>query len=190
MSSSSKTPAFSAQFQSILDAALSEYQKKTGNDLSDSGLAKEMQSCQSAEDVLKTIQDQAEAFDKFRNSDKRLMKWICSSVDVLYTISSTLGAGVSIVRTIRDDPRCVVTSFCSRFLPPMQSLSELVSSSLFVHLCSFLSTLLTLIFCRLRRMSGRATMCSPTSSSAFNSSSNALGFILGFHRPRIWWIYS
>ena len=148
MSLASQTPAFSAQFQSILDAALSEYKKNTGNDLLDSWLAKELQSCKSVQDVLDKIQDQAEAFDKFRNGDKRLMKWIRSSVDVLYTISSTLGAGVGIVRTLRDAQRRVLSSACSRFLLQMQSLLESVSSSLFVHLCSFLSILLMLILYR------------------------------------------
>ncbi len=137
-SSSSQTPASSSQFKSILDAALCEYKKKTGNDLVNHWLAKELQNCDSAEAVLDIIQHQAEAFDKFRDGDKRLMKWIGSSVHVLYTISSTLGEGVSMVRTIRDDLRCVVTSFCRRFLLRKQSLLELVSSSLFVHPRSFL----------------------------------------------------
>jgi hypothetical protein len=106
MSSSSQTLVSSSQFQAILDAALSEYKTKTGNDLTDNPLAKELKSCGSSEAVLDIIQRQAKAFDKFRDGDKWLMKWIGPSVDVLFTISSTLGAGVSIVRsTIRDDLR-------------------------------------------------------------------------------------
>ena len=94
------------QFKAILDAALSEYKTKTGIDLTDNPLAKELQSCESAEAVLDIIQRQAKAFDKFRDGDKWLMKWIGPSVDVLFTISSTLGAGLSIVRnSIRYDLR-------------------------------------------------------------------------------------
>ena len=105
MSSSSETLVSSSQFKTILDAALSDYKTKTGNDLTDNPLAKELQICESSEAVLDIIQRQAKAFDKFRNGDKWLMKWIGPSVDVLFTIS-TLGAGVSIVRsTIRDDLR-------------------------------------------------------------------------------------
>ena len=133
-----QTPASSVRLQSILDAALSEYKKKTGNDLLGIWLAQELQSCNTIEAVLDIIQHQAEAFDKFRGGDKRLMKWIGSSVQVLYTISATLGEGVGMVR-IRETiwkpflmtwgPRC--------FLLRKQSLPELVSSSLFVRRYSF-----------------------------------------------------
>jgi hypothetical protein len=100
----SSPPESSSQFQSILDVALGDYKKKTGNDLLDSWLARELQTCDSAEAILDIIQGQAEAFDKFRNSDKRLMKWIGSSVGVLHKIFSILGeaAGTVTVRTIRD----------------------------------------------------------------------------------------
>ena len=103
--SSSQTPESSSQFKSILDAALGEYKSRTGKDLTSNSLAKEIQGCESAEAVLEIIQREAMAFDKFRDGDKRLMKWIGPSVDVLYTISATLGQGVGMVRiikTIRD----------------------------------------------------------------------------------------
>jgi hypothetical protein len=105
MSSSSQTPESSSHFRSILDAALSEYKSKTGNDLTNNSLAKELQGCESAEAVLDIIQQEAKAFDQFRDGDKRLMRWVCPSVDVLYTISATLGQGVGMVRTIFDDLR-------------------------------------------------------------------------------------
>jgi len=78
----------------IIDDALSEYKKKTGNDLLDNWLAKEMQNCDSADAVLDIIQHQAKAFDR-----KRLMKWIGPSVHVLYTISVTLAEGIGMVRS-------------------------------------------------------------------------------------------
>jgi hypothetical protein len=103
-SSDSETLESSSQFKSILDAALSEYKSKTGNDLTNNAVAKELQGCESSEAVLDIIQREAQAFDKFRDGDQRLMKWIGPSVDVLYTISATLGQGVGIVRiTICDD---------------------------------------------------------------------------------------
>ena len=105
MSSLSQKPESSSHFKSILDAALSEYKSKTGNELTNNSLAKEIQGCESAEAVLDIIQREAKAFDKFRDGDKGLMKWIGPSVDVLYTISGTLGQGVGMVRiikTIRD----------------------------------------------------------------------------------------
>lgn len=111
MSSSSQTLGSSLQFKSIIDAALDEYKTKTGKDLINNPLAKDLQSCASAEAVLDIIQREAKAFDKFRDGDKRLMRWIGPSVDVLYTISATLGQGVGMVRQmIRDDLRCIQTS--------------------------------------------------------------------------------
>ncbi len=195
MSSPSQTPVSSSQFESILDAALSEYKKKTDNDLVNHWLSKELQSCDSAEAVLDIIRHQAEAFDKFRGGDKKLMKWIASSVHVLYTISATLGDGIGLVRirkTIGDNLRCIPTScaggsFCENSL--YRNWCPTRCSFIPNHPYSFLSTLLTLIPYRQQRMSERATMCSSTSLSAFNSSSSALGFILGFRRPRIWWRY-
>lgn len=53
--------------------------------------------CDSIEAILEMIQLQAEAFDKFRASDKKLMEWIGPSVQVLYTISAALGEGVGMV---------------------------------------------------------------------------------------------
>jgi hypothetical protein len=78
--------------------------KKTGSDLTNNSLAKELQGCESSEAILDIIQREAKAFDKFRDGDNRLMKWIGPSVGVLYTISATLGQGVGMVRTtVRDN---------------------------------------------------------------------------------------
>jgi hypothetical protein len=109
MSSSSETLESSSHFKSIIDAALSEYKTKTGNDLTSNSLAKELQGCESSEAVLDIIQREAKAFDKFRDGDKRLMRWIGPSVDVLYTISATLGQGVGMVRIIKTihDYKCI-----------------------------------------------------------------------------------
>ena len=98
MSSSSQTLVLPSQFKSILDAALSEYKAQTGNDLMNNLLTKELQCCESVEAVLDIFQRQAKAFDSFRDGDRRLMKWIGPSVDVLYAISATLGQGVGMVR--------------------------------------------------------------------------------------------
>ena len=99
MSSSSQTLESSSHFKSILDAALSEYKSKTGNDLTNNSLARELQGCENTEAVLGIIQREAKAIDKFK--DKGLMKWIGPSVDILYTISGTLGQGVGMVRIIK-----------------------------------------------------------------------------------------
>ena len=88
----------SSQFEATLDASKSEYKKMTGNDLLNNTFAKELQSCHSVEAVLDIIQHQAEEIDKFRDGDKKLMKWIGSSVRVLCMISVTIGEGDGTVR--------------------------------------------------------------------------------------------
>ncbi|KAH9003750.1 hypothetical protein EDB86DRAFT_2826327 [Lactarius hatsudake] len=94
MSSPSLTLVSYSQFETILGTALGEYKNKTGNDLLDNWLAKELQSRDSVDTILDIIQHQAEAFDKFRYDDEKLMKWIGPSVRVLYKISATLSGGV------------------------------------------------------------------------------------------------
>ena len=95
-------PAF-WRFKPILDEALSEYEKNTGNDLLNNWLTKEIQSCNTVEEVLGIIQDEANAFDKFRDGDKTLMKWIGPSLRVAYKISSILGSDALSVRILSHD---------------------------------------------------------------------------------------
>ena len=92
------------QFKSFLDEALNEYKEKTGNDLLNNWLAKEIESCNTVEDVLGIVQGEANGFDKFRGG-KTLMKWIGPSLRVLYKISSIVGSDAVSVRKIYDDLR-------------------------------------------------------------------------------------
>ena len=88
----------------MLDAALAEYQKKTGTDLLAHWLAAELQTCESVDAVLDILRDQAKAFEQ--SGDQRLMRWIDPLVHVLHTFSGALGDGVSLVlitNTIYDD---------------------------------------------------------------------------------------
>jgi hypothetical protein len=81
----------------MLDTALAEYKKKTGNDLLAHWLAAELQICDSVDAVLDILRDQAKAFE--RSDDQKLMKWIDPLVHVLHTFSGTLGDGVNLVLT-------------------------------------------------------------------------------------------
>ena len=83
---------------SILDDALNKYQKNTGQDLRSHPLAIELQSCDSVDGILAILQRQANTLEQLKDRNRGLMKWVCSSVNILYSISSTLGDGVSLVR--------------------------------------------------------------------------------------------
>ncbi|KAF8260659.1 hypothetical protein EI94DRAFT_883670 [Lactarius quietus] len=84
----------SSNFKSMLDAALAEYKKKTGEDLQAIWLASELQTCGSVDSVLDILRDQAQAFE--RSGDQKLMKWIDPLINVLFIFSDALGDGVSL----------------------------------------------------------------------------------------------
>jgi hypothetical protein len=87
----------SSNFQSLFNAALKEYEKKTKKDLLAHPLAAKLQSCYSITAILTTLQDQVEQFDQRRRGDERLTKWLNPTVNVLYAFSATLGEGVGLV---------------------------------------------------------------------------------------------
>jgi hypothetical protein len=92
----SSTPSLNVN--SILDAALSEYTKKTGGGLLEHPLAEEVKRCDSIGAISAILRGQAREFQQFRDGDHRLMKWINPMVDVLSTFSETLGGVANIVR--------------------------------------------------------------------------------------------
>ncbi|KAF8491830.1 hypothetical protein F5888DRAFT_952652 [Russula emetica] len=86
----------SADFQSIFNASLQAYDNKTKNKLLDHPLATQLQSCDSPNAVLTVLQDLVRQFDQRRTSDERLNSWLDPTVNVLSTLSDTLGEGVSL----------------------------------------------------------------------------------------------
>jgi hypothetical protein len=88
----------------MLDVALIEYRKKTGEDLQAIWLASKLQTCESVDSVLDIIRHQAEVFKRSADQ-KKLMKLIDPLVHVLYTFSDALGDRVSPVRITNIDPK-------------------------------------------------------------------------------------
>ena len=114
MSSPLQTPPF-MRFKSLLDDALSEYQKKTKKDLLKYWLASELKSCGSSDAVLDILRDQVMVIERTSAGDQRLMKRIGLSVNVLSSISDTLGEGIGLVFLIVDyldcDSEVIVQAF-------------------------------------------------------------------------------
>ena len=105
----SLTPITSSNFQAILEAALTEYSKKTGKDLRNHQLASEIEARDSAELMLAIFRKQASVFDDFRNDDPKLIKCLRPFVNNLYAITSSpaLSAVVSGVGLVSHaDLRC------------------------------------------------------------------------------------
>ena len=84
--------------ESILSAALDEYKKNTGNDLQSHPLSAELQNCDSVDGILAILERQASTVETLRGRNRGIMKWVISSVNILCSISATLGDGAGLVR--------------------------------------------------------------------------------------------
>ena len=93
----SSSSSSSSNFQSILNAALDAYEKKTKRNLLAHPLAAQLQSCDSPTAISSILQDLIGQFDSRRRSDERLTNWLSPTINVLYTFSSTVGQGVGLV---------------------------------------------------------------------------------------------
>ena len=91
----------STNFQLVINNALDKYKKRTKNDLTTHPLAAQIQSCNSPSAILAVLQQQVQGLDQSRSSDERWSKWLDPTVNVIYVLSSTLAAGVSLVRLSR-----------------------------------------------------------------------------------------
>ena len=90
----------SSNFQSFFNAALKAYEKKTKKDLLAHPLAAQLQACKSPSDILAILQEKVNEFDQSRSADERLSQWLNPTINVLYSFSATLGAGVGLVGTL------------------------------------------------------------------------------------------
>jgi hypothetical protein len=101
MASSRASSSYSQapNFHIIINNALDTYKKRTKNDLLAHPLVTELQSCNSPSTILAVLQQQLhwQGLDKSRRSDDRWTRWLGPTVNVLYTLSGTLGEGVGLV---------------------------------------------------------------------------------------------
>ncbi|KAI0275612.1 hypothetical protein BGY98DRAFT_1178224, partial [Russula aff. rugulosa BPL654] len=86
-----------SNFQLIINNALDLYKKRTRNDLLAHPLVTALQSCNSPSTILAVLQQQLQGLDQSRRSDERWMRWLDPTVNVLYTLSGTLGEGFGLV---------------------------------------------------------------------------------------------
>ena len=91
------TPNSSASFQLIFNDALKTYEKRTKKGLLTHPLAAELQDCNSPGAILAVIHQQVQGLDQSQSNDDRLTKWLDPTVNILQTLSDTLGEGVSLV---------------------------------------------------------------------------------------------
>ena len=81
--------------RALFDTALQTYEKKVGVTLVEHPLAVQLQSCHSVESITTFLQDQVQAFNDFRESD-RVIKSIKSTISILTKFSATASPALDI----------------------------------------------------------------------------------------------
>ncbi|KAI0268041.1 hypothetical protein BGY98DRAFT_355133 [Russula aff. rugulosa BPL654] len=97
MSHTLPTSTSSSNFQLVFNNALKAYERRTKKDLLAHPLAAQLQYCDTHSSILIVLQQQVQELNQSQSSDERLTKWLDPTVKVLYTLSETLGEGVSLV---------------------------------------------------------------------------------------------
>jgi hypothetical protein len=88
----------SSKFTAIFEVASNEYKTLTGQDLGTHPFAIALEGHNSPDSVLEVFRKQAQAFDKSRKGDDKLMAWLTPIVNILFMFSATLGEGIGLVR--------------------------------------------------------------------------------------------
>jgi hypothetical protein len=91
------TPVSSPNFQLIFNNALKSYENRTKSNLLAHPLVAQLQACDSASAILTLIHQQLQGLHQSQKGDERLTKWLNPTVNVLFTLSTTLGEGVGLV---------------------------------------------------------------------------------------------
>jgi hypothetical protein len=82
-----------SRLQFLFEAAIQDYEKKTGIVLAKHPLAEELQNCNSVESITAVLHEQTQAFSQFRGGDKVLkpLKTIISVLHKLSAAADTIG---------------------------------------------------------------------------------------------------
>ena len=86
----------SPNFQPIFEAALRAYEKATNNKLLAHPLAAQLQSCDSPAAILSVLKNLVQQSDQ-SSRDESSRNWLDPTINVLYTLSVSLGVGVGLV---------------------------------------------------------------------------------------------
>ena len=91
----------SPELNILFEAALHEFENRTGTNLVQHQVIEELVNCRSADCVVDVLQEQAQAFRNFRGDDGRVMTWLKQTVNILHSLSTggVLGEGIGLVCT-------------------------------------------------------------------------------------------
>jgi len=80
-----------------MDAALAEYTKTTGTDLSETPFATAIQQSNSPEAILQLLHERVRTFKEYREGNRKLINCLTPLVKVIQTFSRMLGEEVTLV---------------------------------------------------------------------------------------------
>jgi hypothetical protein len=83
----------------IIDAALANYAKITGIDLSESPFAAMLEQSNSPEAILILLQERQKTFITYRDRNRRLISSLSQAVTIIHAFSGILGEAASLVST-------------------------------------------------------------------------------------------
>ena len=86
-----------SNLDSIFNAALKTYKKKTGKDITSHPLATELQSCDSPDEILAVLRNQIPMLNQSQSGNETFANCLFPTVNVLYNLSNTLGEGIGLV---------------------------------------------------------------------------------------------
>jgi hypothetical protein len=101
MSSTGQTTSSTSNIQLIVDAALADYTKVTGTDLSKTPFAAAIERSNSPEAILQLLQEREKAFKEHREGNRGLINCLSPAVSVIQALSRILGEAVSLVSHTR-----------------------------------------------------------------------------------------
>lgn len=88
----------SSFLRTIFEQALRDYEKQTETNLDGDPFIATLAECDSVESITAAFEERAQAFRKLQGKDGKVMKCLKGVINVLYPLSSVLGAIVGIVR--------------------------------------------------------------------------------------------
>ena len=119
-----------SNLNAIFNAAIRTYKKKTGKDITSHPLATEIQSCDSPDAILAVLRRQVPTPDQSQDGDETFEKYLIPTVNVLYSLSDTLGEGVGLVISSMSSP--IEKPYSNVFLPGVRT----SKSSFYWYRCS------------------------------------------------------
>jgi hypothetical protein len=97
MSSTGQATSPTSNFQFIIDAALTDYTKVTGTDLSKTPFATAIQQSSSPEAILQLLHEREKSFKEYREGNRNLINCLTPAVKIFQALSRILGEAVNLV---------------------------------------------------------------------------------------------